>query len=99
HPDHIAQRLPDLAHEVVRLELAPRVPADLAGDEDELAPGDDAVRVPAPSRPFRRLEHTHRPPLPYRGSNPRTIIGLSRRPLLPEGPTGPWRRAPLHRRH
>src|SRR4051812_2490417 len=60
HGEHVAQRLADLAGQVLGRERARLVPADLARDEHERpALGGDAVRVPARARPGRRLEHPH----------------------------------------
>ena len=48
--------LADLIHQIVGLELALFVPADLACDEDHLAAGSDAVRVTARLGPTGRLQ-------------------------------------------
>ena len=64
--DDVPQRLARLRHEVIALEAALLVPADLPGDVD-LPPGrGDAVRVTAGLQPARRLEDFHR-----RGSSSR----------------------------
>ena len=50
------ERLLELRHEVVALELAARVPADLAGHEQRAAFGGDAIGVAARRRPAVRLQ-------------------------------------------
>src|SRR5262249_35339768 len=59
HLDDVLQRLLELAGEVVRFPLALAGPADLSGDEDELAARDDAVGEAARFRPRRRLQYLH----------------------------------------
>src|SRR5260221_1465896 len=55
----VLQRLLELAGEVVRFPFAFTGPADLAGDEDELAAGRDAVGEAARLGPTGRLERLH----------------------------------------
>jgi len=57
HGDDVGERLLDLGDEIVALELAARVPADLSGHEDGAPPGGNAVRVASRPRPAFRLEH------------------------------------------
>src|SRR5262249_27760093 len=52
-------RLAHLADEIVGLELAARIPSDLAGDEDGDAARRDAVRVAARPRPSGWLQDSH----------------------------------------
>ena len=56
HVDDVLQGLADLADEIVGLEPALAVPADLAADEDEAALGGDAVGVALGFRPAGRLQ-------------------------------------------
>src|SRR5438445_8039522 len=56
HRIDVLQGLADLIHQIVGLELALFVPADLACDEDHLAAGGDAVRVTARLGPTGRLQ-------------------------------------------
>ena len=56
HGDDVLQRLPHLADEIVGLELALPVPADLSADEDELAPRSDAIGIADRFRPAFRLQ-------------------------------------------
>ena len=60
HRDDVLQRLARLAGEVVGLEAALAVPADLAGDEHLRAARGGAVRIAARLRPAGRLEDLHR---------------------------------------
>jgi hypothetical protein len=51
HGDDVVQRLPRLCGEVVAVEHALRVPADLAGREQQAAARGDAVGTAARTRP------------------------------------------------
>jgi NAD(P)-dependent dehydrogenase (short-subunit alcohol dehydrogenase family) len=62
HGDDVLQRLAHLTGEVVRLEAALGVPADLPGDEDVCAFGGDAVTVAAWLYPSGWLKNTHAAP-------------------------------------
>src|SRR6202035_1461776 len=58
--DDVAKGLTDLRHEIVAVELLLGVPADLAGDENQSAAADDAVRVSLGTRPPLRVHRTQR---------------------------------------
>src|SRR5687767_336882 len=57
--EDVLERLAELPGEIARFPPALAGPADLAGDEDDLAAGDDAVREALGARPARRLKDFH----------------------------------------
>src|SRR5689334_17940793 len=61
--EDVFQGLPELPGEVARLPLALAAPADLAGDEDQLAARGDAVGETLGPGPARRLQDLHGQPL------------------------------------
>src|SRR6185503_19768617 len=59
HGEDVLDGLPELPCEIARLPFAFAGPADLPGDEDEVALGGDAVREAFRSRPAGRLQNFH----------------------------------------